>query len=302
MSISFFVSGRFGNNLFQYFATKVLGEILNKEYVFNDSKNPLSRGKNNEKIEVENMVEVDEEQFNEIISKRGYRTQSRQSRSVQSTKDPGSFTGTGYSIEGNIYVIGFFQTQEWLTLHKEYIQTLFTEENMDRINDDYTISSIVKHVSKIKPVRDDILIVHLRLDDFFHNAHNSEVIHPKSIIEEINKIEGINKVMFISDTLKKPWELSYVNHLTYSVKNSIAISNSLLTDFGLLYKSRNLMICRSTLGWIAGILSTENKRNWFPLNEDFKHQTVNKLNENTLTFTPEYLKSVKMFGEKDIMH
>ena len=277
MSISYFVSGRFGNNLFQYFATKVLGKILNKEYVFNCSKTPLTRGENNEKIEVENMVEVDEEKFNEIISNKG-------------------------SIEGNIYVIGFFQTQEWLTLHKEYIQTLFTEENMDRINDDYTISSIVKHVSKIKPVRDDILIVHLRLDDFFHNAHNSEVIHPKSIIEEINKIEGINKVMFISDTLKKPWELSYVNHLTYSVKNSIAISNSLLTDFGLLYKSRNLMVCRSTLGWIAGILSTENKRNWFPLNEDFKHQTVNKLNENTLTFTPEYLKSVKMFGEKDIMY
>lgn len=277
MSISFFVSGRFGNNLFQYFATKVLGKILNKEYVFTCSKTPLTRGKNNEKIEVENMVEVDEEQFNEIISNKG-------------------------SIEGNIYVIGFFQTQQWLTLHREYIQTLFTEENMDRINDDYTISSIVKHVSKIKPVRDDILIVHLRLDDFFHNAHNSEVIHPKSIIEEINKIEGINKVMFISDTLKKPWELSYVNHLTYSVKNSIAISNSLLTDFGLLYKSRNLMLCRSTLGWIAGILSTENKRNWFPLNEDFKHQTVNSLNENTLTFTPEYLKSVKMFGEKDIMY
>ena len=279
MSISYFVSGRFGNNLFQYFATKVLGKILNKEYVFNGSKIPLTRGVN----KIENMVEVDEEKFNEIISKKEYRT-------------------PGYSIECNIYVIGFFQTQDWLTLHREYIQSLFIEENMDRINDDYTISSIVKHVSKIKPVRDDILIVHLRLDDFFHNAHNSEVIHPKSIIEEINKIEGINKVMFISDTLKKPWELSYVNHLTYSVKNSIAISNSLLTDFGLLYKARNLMLCRSTLGWIAGVLSTENKSNWFPLNEEFKHQTINKLNKNTLTFTPEYLKSVKMFGVNDITY
>jgi hypothetical protein len=278
MSISYFVSGRFGNNLFQYFATKVLSKILNKEYVFNGSKTLLTRGENNEKIKVENMVEVDDEKFNEIISKKEY------------------------SIEGNVYVIGFFQTQDWLTLYREYIQSLFIEENMDRINHDYTISDIVKHVCKIKPVRDDILIVHLRLDDFFHNAHNSEVIHPKSIIEEINKIEGINKVMFISDTLKKPWELSYVNHLIYSVKNSIAISNSLLTDFGLLYKARNLMLCRSTLGWIAGILSTENKRNWFPLNEDFKHQTINKLNENTLTFTPDYLKSVKMFGEKDIMY
>ena len=278
MNISYFVSGRFGNNLFQYFATKVLGKILNKEYVFNRSKTPLTRGKNNEKIKVENMVEVDEEKFNEIISKKEY------------------------SIEGNIYIVGFFQTQDWITLHREYIQTLFTEENMDRINDDYTISSIVKHVSKIKPVRDDILIVHLRLDDFFHNAHNSEVIHPKSIIEEINKIEGINKVMFISDTLKKPWELSYANHLTYSVKNSIAISNSLLTDFGLLYKAKNIMLCRSTLGWIAGILSTENKRNWFPANNDFKHQTVNKLNENTVVFNPEYLKSLRMFGQNDIMY
>ncbi len=278
MSISYFVSGRFGNNLFQYFATKVLGKILNKEYVFNGSKKPLSRGINNEKIKVDNLTEVDEEKFNEIISNKGS------------------------SIEGDIYVVGFFQTQDWITLYRDYIQSLFTEENMDRINDDYTISRIVKHVNTIKPVRDDILIVHLRLDDFFHNAYNSEVIHPKSIIDEINKIEGINKVMFISDTLKRPWELSYVNHLTNSVKNSIAISNSLLTDFGLLYKAKNIMLCRSTLGWIAGILSTENKRNWFPLNEEFKHQTVNKLNENTVVFNPEYLKSLGMFGQNDIMY
>ncbi len=278
MSISFFVSGRFGNNLFQYFATKVLGKILNKEYIFNGSKKPLSRGINGEKIKVDNLTEVDDEKFNEIISNKNS------------------------SIEGDIYVVGFFQTQDWITLYRDYIQSLFTEENMDRINDEYTISRIAKHVNTIKPVRDDILIVHLRLDDFFHNAHNSEVIHPKSIIDEINKIEGINKVMFISDTLKKPWELAYVNHLTYSVKNSIAISNSLLTDFGLLYKAKNIMLCRSTLGWIAGILSTENKRNWFPLNEDFKHQTVNRLNENTVAFNPEYLKSLRMFGQNDIMY
>lgn len=281
MSISYFVSGRFGNNLFQYFATKVLGKILNKKYVFDGNKTPLTRGLNNEKIKVENMVEVDEEKFNEISTS--------------------FYSGNEYK-DINVYVIGFFQTQDWITLYREYIQSLFTEENMDRINNEYTISNIVKHVSKIKPVRDDILIVHLRMDDFFHNAHNSEVIHPKSIIEEINKIEGVNKVMFISDTLKRPWELSYVNHLTFSVKNSVAISNSLLTDFGLLYKAKNLMLCRSTLGWIAGILSTENKRNWFPLNEAFKHQTVNMLNDNTISFTPEYLKSVKMFGEQDIMY
>ncbi len=278
MSISYFISGRFGNNLFQYFATKVLGKILNKEYVFNGSKKPLSRGINGEKIKVDNLTEVDDEKFNEIISDKNA------------------------SIEGDIYVVGYFQTQEWITLYRDYIQSLFTEENMDRINDEYTISRIAKHVNTIKPVRDDILIVHLRLDDFFHNAHNSEVIHPKSIIDEINKIEGINKVMFISDTLKKPWELAYVNHLTYSVKNSIAISNSLLTDFGLLYKAKNIMLCRSTLGWIAGILSTENKRNWFPLNKDFKHQTVNTLNGNTVVFNPEYLKSLRMFGQNDIMY
>jgi hypothetical protein len=278
MNISYFVSGRFGNNLFQYFATKVLGKILNKEYVFDGSKKPLTRGVNNEKIKVDNMVEVDEEIFNDIISKKEY------------------------SIEGNIYVIGFFQTQEWITLYKEYIQSLFTEENMDRINNEFTISGIFKIVNKINPIRDDILIVHLRLDDFFHNAYNSEVIHPKSIIDKINEIDGINKVMFISDTLRKPWEVSYVNHLKNNIKNSIAVTNPLLTDFGILCKAKNLMLCRSTLGWIAGILSKENKRNWFPLNEEFKHQSVNKLNENTVTFTPKYLKSIRMFGEQDIMY
>ena len=68
MSISYFVSGRFGNNLFQYFATKVLSKILNKEYVVNGSNTLLTRGENNEKIKVEYMVEVDDEKFNEILS------------------------------------------------------------------------------------------------------------------------------------------------------------------------------------------------------------------------------------------
>jgi hypothetical protein len=276
MSISYYISGRFGNNLFQYFATKVLGKILNKEYIFNDSKKPLTRDSNNEKIKVDNMVEIDEEKFNDIISK------------------------NEYLIEGNIYVIGFFQTQDWITLYKDYIQSLFTEENTDRINNEYTISGIFKIVNKINPVRDDILIVHLRLDDFLHNIRNSEVIHPDSIIETIKGIDGINKVIFISDKIKRSWEMSYIKYLMNNVKNSTSVTNSLITDFGIMYKAKKIMFCRSTLGWIAGILSKENTSNWFPINKEFKHQTVNKINENTIVFEPAYLKSLNIFGEQDI--
>lgn len=276
MSISYYISGRFGNNLFQYFATKVLGKILNKEYIFNDSKKPLTRDSNNEKIKVDNMVEIDEEKFNEIISK------------------------NEYLIEGNIYVIGFFQTQDWITLYKDYIQTLFTEENTDRINNEYTISGIFKIVNKINPVRDDILIVHLRLDDFLHNISNSEVIHPDSIIEMIKGIDGVSKVIFISDKIKRSWEMSYIKYLMNNIKNSTSVTNSLITDFGIMYKAKKIMFCRSTLGWIAGILSKENISNWFPINKEFKHQTVNKINENTIVFEPAYLKSLNIFGEQDI--
>jgi hypothetical protein len=276
MSISYYISGRFGNNLFQYFATKVLGKILNKEYIFNDSKKPLTRDSNNEKIKVDNMVEIDEEKFNDIISK------------------------NEYLIEGNIYVIGFFQTQDWITLYKDYIQSLFTEENTDRINNEYTISGIFKIVNKINPVRDDILIVHLRLDDFLHNIRNSEVIHPDSIIETIKGIDGVSKVIFISDKIKRSWEMSYIKYLMNNVKNSTSVTNSLITDFGIMYKAKKIMFCRSTLGWIAGILSKENTSNWFPINKEFKHQTVNKINENTIVFEPAYLKSLNIFGEQDI--
>jgi hypothetical protein len=276
MSISYYISGRFGNNLFQYFATKVLGKILNKEYIFNDSKKPLTRDSNNEKIKIDNMVEIDEEKFNDIISK------------------------NEYLIEGNIYVIGFFQTQDWITLYKDYIQSLFTEENTDRINNEYTISGIFKIVNKINPVRDDILIVHLRLDDFLHNIRNSEVIHPDSIIEKIKGIDGVSKVIFISDKIKRSWEMSYIKYLMNNVKNSTSVTNSLITDFGIMYKAKKIMFCRSTLGWIAGILSKENTSNWFPINKEFKHQTVNKINENTIVFEPAYLKSLNIFGEQDI--
>lgn len=281
MSISYFVSGRFGNNLFQYFATKVLGKILNKEYVFNNSSKPLTRDSDNNKIKVSNITEIDEEEFNNIIERIFNNNHSND------------------MIEGDIYVIGFFQTQTWITLYKGYIQSLFIEENMDKINNEYSISDIVKSVNKINPIKDDVLIVHLRLDDFLHNIYNSEVIHPDSIIEKIKEIKDINKVIFICDKLRMRWEISYINYLKNNIKNCIIASNSLLTDFGIVYKAKNLMLCRSTLGWIAGILSTENKRNWFPLNEESKHQSINNLNKNTFVFTPNYLKSLKMFGEQD---
>lgn len=277
MSISYFVSGRFGNNLFQYFATKVLGKILNKEYVFNNSPTPLTRDRENNKIKVPNTTEIDEEMFNHIIEK---------------------VSDNNYNdvIEGYIYVVGFFQTQNWISLYRDFIQSLFVEENKDKINNDYTISDIVKFVNKIKPVGDDVLFVHLRLDDFLHNIINSEVVHPDSIIKKIKEIEGINRVIFVCDVVKKNWEKSYVNHLTSNVKNSIIVSNPLLVDFGLLYNAKNLMLCRSTLGWIACILSKENKRNWFPINnsELFKTQTINRLNENTIVFTPDYLTSIDL--------
>lgn len=259
MSISYKVGGRFGNNLFQYFATKVIGKITNKKYVYKASFEK----------------EIDEIEFENI------------------------YKNNICNIDNDIVLNGYFQKDFWITKEKEYMNSLLTENNNDRINDNYTVKDLVlslKNLNKeyIELVKNTgTLVVHVRLDDFYHQGYNSEVIDPyflRDYIETVMRENNITKCVYIVDILKKSWEVNYMN-IILSIPNSVMLNNDMLTDFSLLYYSSNLMVCRSTFAWIASACSLHNKKIWLPVDSNINaNQKFNTLGDNTIVFVPSYMK------------
>jgi hypothetical protein len=260
MSISYKLCGRFGNNLFEYFATKVISRITNKKYVFN-----ASFQKEINEIEFENI-------YKNNIS----------------------------NIDGDIVLHGYFQKDFWITKEKEYMYSLLTEDNNDRINENYTVKDLVlalkslskEHIELVKNI--DTLVVHIRLDDFYHQGYNSEVIDPYFLKDYIIKImseNDIKKCIYIVDILKRQWEVNYMN-IMLTIPNSIILNNDMLIDFSLLFYSSNLMVCRSTFAWISSACSIHNKKIWLPVDSNINtNQHFNTLGNNTITFIPTYMKT-----------
>ena len=257
MSISYNVGGRFGNNLFQYFATKVIGKYSNKNYVY-------------------------KKRFLTVIGDNNYED------TYNKCKNNSSY------LEGDIFVDGYFQTTHWINEEKDYINSLLTLDNTDKINDSYTVKDIVEALNSFdkSSINEDDLVVHIRLDDFYHQGYNSEVIHPVFLRDYILPLMNtFKRCIFVVDTLKKDWEREYMNILLL-IPNSISVTNDMLKDFSLLFYSKNVLLCRSTFGWIASLISPHNKKVWFP--EQFplinSHQIIPKFNDNSIHFNPIYMK------------
>jgi hypothetical protein len=261
MSISHHVGGgRFGNNLFKYFATKIIGKYTNKKYVHNRRS------------------------WNHFINDSNYK--QAYDHCVENPN----------SLEGDIFLDGYFQTDFWVVKEREFLNSIITVDNDDRFNDEYCIKDIAEALNKFdkSTIDETTLTVHLRLDDFFHQNNNSEVIDPDYLRDYITKVMAENnftKCMFVVDEIRKDWEQKYMDKLL-SIPNSFKVTNDLLTDFCILFYSPNLMVCRSTFAWAASACSIYNKKMWLPLKPNtHSHQVFNTLGENTTTFIPPYLTS-----------
>ena len=260
MSISYDVIGRFGNNLLQYFATKVIAKYTNKIFVY--------------KTKFSNVIE--DHKFKDTY--------------YECIKNPSC-------LEGNIYMYGYFQKDFWINKEREYLYSLLTEDNEDRFNDNLLIKDLVY---AIKNVRNDLLelvtnrdnlIVHVRLDDFIYNGFNTDVINPyflRDYIKDIISLRKYKKCIFIVDILRQDWEREYMNILL-SIPNSMVLTNDMLTDFSLLFYSKNLMVSRSSFSWIASGCSIHNENIWVPTTTKDTHQNFNSLGKNSISFEAIYL-------------
>jgi hypothetical protein len=264
MKISYHIMGRFGNNLFQYIATKILQNKLasiDRNYIY--EFNTLSS----------DVFTVTDDNYLDILN--------------DVNKIP---------IQSNIYLDGYFQFDKHIRENKEYIQSIINETNVDQINHKYTVSILAKKLYNYKmnkyTNKNNEAVIHLRLDDFLPERLCLNYMYYINIIKSFP--EHINKIIIIVDKCKQQWELDYINLLFMVAicKNlivQIESGDDILEDFCKMYYSINFISSNSTFSYLAGLLGNHTLT-WCPNNKiRYPKQCVEKFDDNTYTFDGDYL-------------
>jgi hypothetical protein len=267
-TIYFKLNGRFGNNIFQYFAS----EIIKKIYNFNEIKIY-----NNEQ-NIREIIVIDDVLFKKI--------------GTEYIKGNFSIVYSLINTEKDILMDGYFQRSEIFYYFREYLFNIFNKDNKSLINNSYSISDIVNHNMShyIIPEEND-LIVHLRLDDFIGDL---QIFDPEQIIEIINKIKYEN-LYIVCDNIKKDWEFKYISK--FNSLNPMFISYSMLDDFNFMRKAKKILVSASTFSWLAAFLGNANEihipYNNFHGGEENNGQNLGKFNEKCIVY-----KNVKYWDKK----
>ena len=258
MFITYTRAGRFGNNLIQYFVTKIFQHYLNihfnnsYKYIFNSSDTIKK---------YDDYITVDDDNLDKSIE------------SLSKPKPLEEFK--------NKHVIfnGYFQNADFLIKHRQYVLFIFNTDNEDRINEEYLVKDIATFIKNYSPiVKDSDIVVHLRLDDF-----HDKVTPVQTIIDILNQIKNkYSDIYVVVDKIKYLYEVNYINSICYSHKVNL-ITNSMLNDFSFLYHSKNIIISNSTFAWVAAYLGKA-EYNWVPTMWYASNARLSKLNDKTIVY------------------
>jgi hypothetical protein len=229
-TVKFLVQGQFGNNLFQYFAA----EIMKKIYGYDEVKPTFE-------INLEFNTVIDDFKFKRIIQ--AYIAGEK--LMIDDSKD--------------ILMYGFFQRSEIFLKERDYLRSLFVEDNMNNISNRIKIGNIIKYKSKhtIEPTEND-LVLHVRLAGAFQWADfidmenkTSQLYEPEKVKEIIRGIKH-DKLYIVCNTPKADWEKEYLSE--FDDLNPTIITGVLGDDFDFMLKAKKLITSASTMSWMAAFL------------------------------------------------
>jgi len=229
-TVKFLVQGQFGNNLFQYFAS----EIIKKIYGYDEVKPTFE-------INLEFNTIIDDMKFKRIIT--AYLNGDKVE--IDTSKD--------------ILMIGFFQRSEIFLKEREYIRSLFVEDNTNNISNRIKISNIIKYKTKhtIEPSEND-LVLHVRLAgafqwaDFIDMENKTSQLYDPVRLKEIIKDIKYDKLYIVCNTPKADWEKEYLSE--FDDLNPVIITGVLGDDFDFMLKAKKLITSASTMSWMASYL------------------------------------------------
>lgn len=265
MYISYSLNGRFGNNLFQYLATKILQHKLKElhleyTYIFHLIDNNAFVIKENDYL--------------------GILTNLKDYLPKLTNK--------------NIYLDGYFQYDSHIREHKEYISSeVCVITNNESINHTYTVSHLINILKQTENMhKDNSLTIHIRLDDFIPEKVCMKVGSYLKILAKIIKEHTFESALIVVDKLRHKFEQDYINCIhSYLTSNHIQVSfhqGTLLEDFSLLYHSPYFLSSNSTFSYLAGLLGKHTK-SWCPVNTRYDHQHISIFDNNTEPFSIEYV-------------
>jgi len=234
-TVKFLVQGQFGNNLFQYFAA----EIMKKIYGYDEVKPTFE-------INLEFNTVIDDFKFKRIIA--AYIAGEK--LMIDDSKD--------------ILMYGFFQRSEIFLKERDFLRSLFVEDNMNNISNRIKISNIIKYKTKhtIEPTEND-LVLHVRLAGAFQWADFIDMENKTSQLYEPEKVKEIirgikyDKLYIVCNTPKADWEKEYLSE--FDDLNPEIITGVLGDDFDFMLKAKKLITSASTMSWMAAFLGNANE-------------------------------------------
>lgn len=253
--VSFLTSGRFGNNLIQYFTAKILCKYLN-------TKSNIFEVACNKNIKGENCITITDETFDEFYKR----------------------VREGYIPDNNIILKGYFQFDYLMIENKEFILSIFNDSNTDFINKNYKIKDIYSFIRSFKTdIPSTDIVVHLRLNDFY-----DKTLHPNSIIDVIDSNFSLsNKISIVSEI--KDYDGQYVNYLVHNLIKigydvRVYCNGNFLEDFSRLYYSKNIICSNSTYCWMAVFLGNDNDVNYVPNKWYSENQKLNIVDSKSIIY------------------
>jgi hypothetical protein len=229
-TVKFLVQGQFGNNLFQYYAA----EIIKKIYGYDEVKPTFE-------INLEFNTVIDDLKFKRIIT--AYINGEK--LLIDDSKD--------------ILMYGFFQRSEIFLKERDFIRSLFIEDNNNNISNRIKISSIIKYKTKhtVEPTEND-LVLHVRLAgafqwaDFIDMENKTSQLYEPEKLKEIIKGIKYDKLYIVCNTPNADWEKEYLSE--FDELNPEIITGLLRDDFDFMLKAKKFITSASTMSWMAGLL------------------------------------------------
>jgi hypothetical protein len=192
-----------------------------------------------------------------------------------------NFMFYGYYQHDKIFTKFKTQIINWIYTHPD--ELLWTDGNDENINyfnyDSISYKNILLLINPYPPKLYDV-VVHLRLEDFIGN---SDVIHPKSIKDVLDKINNKDICLVVNKPTTEI-ENKYINYFR-KFYNITLESNSVIEDYHIMKNAKILVCSCSTLSWIAGFLSTRVNTVYFPNYPNRQvHETFKSPIENTILY------------------
>jgi len=272
--VIFRTSGRLGNAIFRYFASSLFCIIY--------------KGSRTYDKDITNVIFSDAmfiSWMNDILN-----------NNIPELPDA-NYNFYGFYQHDKIFIKYKNELIEWMTNNKD--DQIYTDGN-DESNRNYDYNVQSYFVKELLEAPENLtfydIVIHLRLEDFINN---NNIIHPKSIIKIIRKINKSEPICIVLNKPKTELESLYLDYIKKEFDNIVLQSGTVIEDFHIMKNAKILVCSCSTLSWIASYMSDKIETVYFPNKTCVEHESFMIPIENTILY--DYIICTKAALEKILL-